>query len=101
MSPRVGGSDYLAGLLVLRVRLLMLRMAGRAGVNPNRVSFANTLAWLRWGDLSKDPKPLINPRRPGRLDPRAIKGRKKQFPYMLRPREQLRSQLRTRHCDTA
>ena len=45
--------ERLVFLLVYNlIRLLMLRAAWRQGVNVNRLSFADTLAWLRYGDLS-------------------------------------------------
>lgn len=82
------------------IRMVMLRAARRQGVNVHRLSFADTLAWLRHGDLGMCPDLKINPRRPGRLEPRVIKRQKKEFPYMTRPRAELKSQLRARHCDT-
>jgi len=83
------------------IRRVMLRAARRQGVNVNRLSFADTLAWLRYGDLSVCPELKINPLRPGRLEPRVIKRQKKEFPYMTRPRAELKAQLRAKHCDTA
>ena len=84
------------------IRVLMLRAARAQRVNVNRLSFADTLAWLRLGDLNAGvPALKINPRRPGRLEPRALKRQKKEFPYMKLPRSTLKSQLRARHCDTA
>jgi hypothetical protein len=70
-------------------------------VNVNRLSFADTLAWLRFGDISVLGNIKINPQRPGRLEPRVRKRPKKQFPYMTVPRAQLKAQLHARHCDTA
>ena len=46
--------------------------AARQGTTPDRVSFADALRWLLWAA----PTPcdlVINPRRPGRSEPRAIK----------------------------
>jgi hypothetical protein len=81
------------------IRVLMLRAAGRQGVNVNRLSFADTLAWLRLGDASSMPALKINPLREGRLEPRALKRPKKEFSYMTVPRSTLKAQLRARHCD--
>jgi hypothetical protein len=86
------------------IRRCMLRAARSQRVNINRLSFANTLAWLRHGDagdMTQIPRIKINPWRPGRLEPRVIKRAKKQFPYMTVPRAQLKAQLRATHCDTA
>lgn len=82
------------------IRLTMLREARRRNVKVNRLSFADTLAWLRHGDLHARPELIINPLRPGRLEPRVRKRAKKQFPYMTLPRAELKSQLRARYRDT-
>jgi hypothetical protein len=78
----------------------MLRAARRQGVNINRLSFADTLAWLRHGDPHASVELIINPLRPGRLEPRVRKRPKKQFPYMTVPRSALKSQLRARYRNT-
>jgi hypothetical protein len=82
------------------IRIVMLKAARAQGVNVNRLSFADTLAWLRHGDISTCPVLIVNPLRPGRLEPRALKRQKKEFPYMTSPRADLKAQLRARHCDT-
>jgi hypothetical protein len=82
------------------IRLIMLRAARRQGVNINRLSFADTLAWLRHGDRTACPDVKINPLRPGRLEPRVLKRAKKQFSYLTVPRVQLKSELRARYADT-
>lgn len=82
------------------IRLIMLRAAQRQRVNINRLSFADTLAWLRHSNLTCACALIVNPLRPGRLEPRVRKKPKKQFPYMTIPRAQLKSQLRARHRDT-
>lgn len=83
------------------IRLIMLRAARRQNVNVNRLSFADTLAWLRHGDITAQAEIKINPPRPGRLEPRVRKRAKKQYPYMTQPRATLKSQLRARHEDTS
>lgn len=82
------------------IRMIMLRCARRQKVNINRLSFADTLAWLRHGDAHAAVQIKINPLRPGRLEPRVRKRAKKQFPYMTQPRADLKSQLRAKHRDT-
>jgi hypothetical protein len=67
----------------------------------NRLSFADTLAWLRLGDTSVTVMPKINPLRPGRLEPRVIKRQKKEFPYMTATRAYIKAQLRAQYGDTA
>lgn len=83
------------------IRRVMLIAARSQRVNVNRLSFADTLAWLRFGDIAIISKIKVNPWRPGRLEPRVRKRPKKQFPYMTIPRAQLKAQLRATHCDTA
>ena len=87
-------------LVYNQLRRVMLQAARSQGVNVNRLSFADTLAWLRHGDISVLPRFKINPLRPGRLEPRVLKRAKKQYPYMVRPRAELKAQLRALHCDT-
>lgn len=82
------------------IRMIMLRMARRQCVNVNRLSFADTLAWIRLGDLRVPPELKINPLRPGRLEPRAIKRQRTEYQYMKVPRADLKAQLRAQHCDT-
>ncbi len=87
-------------LLYNLIRLLMLRAARRQRVNVSRLSFADTLAWLRFGDASAAPPALkVNPLREGRLEPRVLKRQKKEFPYMTARRAVLRAQLHAIHCD--
>jgi hypothetical protein len=93
--------ERLVFLLVYNlIRVLMLQAAQRQRVNVNRLSFADTLAWLRLGDLTLPTAVKINPLRPGRLEPRVIKRQKKEFPYMTSSRASLKAQLRARLCDT-
>jgi hypothetical protein len=81
------------------IRVAMLCAAGAQGVNANRLSFADTLAWLRHGDVSSLPALKVNPLREGRLEPRVLKRQKKEFPYMQRPRAELKAELRAKHGD--
>ena len=83
------------------IRVVMLRAANAQGVNVNRLSFADTLAWLRHGDIHELPTLIVNALRPGRLEPRVIKRQKKEFPYMTTPRATLKVQLHEMHRDTA
>jgi hypothetical protein len=87
-------------LVYNQLRRVMLQAARRQGVNVNRLSFADTLAWLRYGQISILPRIKMNPLRPGRLEPRALKRGRKLFPYLTRPRPELKAQLRAQHCDT-
>jgi hypothetical protein len=76
------------------VRLVMLRSAQQQGVKPDRISFIDTLRWLRskrWDDPIPDL--LINPHRPGRHQPRVIKRKKDRYSYMTKPRRELLANL--------
>jgi hypothetical protein len=96
------------------IRVLMRQAARVYDVDPQRLSFAGTrqrlLAWLpRWiatrgraphaqlltrllADIAADPLP----RRPDRHEPRAIKRRRKSFPYLVHPRHRAQ---KTAHYD--
>lgn len=76
------------------VRMTVLEAARRQGVPPERISFVDALRWLataRPGD--ELPELVVNPKRPGRVEPRVRKRRPKQFPLMKKPRALLREEL--------
>lgn len=83
------------------IRRCMLQAARTQHVNVNRLSFADTLAWLRHGDIASVPRIKINPERPGRLQPRLLKCSRDKFSYMTAPRPELLMQLRAIYRDTA
>jgi hypothetical protein len=76
------------------VRLLMLRAALRAHLDPNRLSFRSTVRLLSgftmisrtsegkdlWGRLLLQIGACVNPLRPGRKEPRAVKRRTTFYP---------------------
>jgi hypothetical protein len=74
--------------LVCRIQ----REAGRRqGVAPERISFVDALRWLRSARSGEElPRLVVNPERPGRVEPRVRKRRPKQYPLMRKPRETLR-----------
>jgi len=96
------------------IRILMRQAARRHDLDPQRLSFAGTrqrlLAFLsHWtrartgraqrdllatllADIAADPLP----HRPGRHEPRAIKRRRKSFPYLVHPRHRAQ---KTAHYD--
>jgi len=96
--------ERLVFLLVYNlIRLLLLQVARSQHVHVNRLSFADALAWLRFGALDAPPGPprlKVNPQRPGRLEPRVLKRQKKEFPYMTVPRSQLKAQLLATYINT-
>lgn len=77
------------------VHAVMAAAALRQGVTPDRVSFVDGVRAL----LSAEPgEPLpdlvVNPRRPGRHEPRVVKDRGDAYGWMTRPRAELRRALR-------
>jgi hypothetical protein len=74
------------------IRAAMLMAADHQGVDPNRISFIDTLRRLR--SLFQPPAkqgPIdlkVNPVRPGRYCPRVIKRRLKPYDLMNRPRKE-------------
>jgi len=79
------------------VRLVAVQASQRQRVRPHRISFVDALRWLQ---PAKPDAPLpdlvVNPVRIGRIEPRCIKRRRKQYDLMNRPRDELRKRLKTR-----
>ncbi len=74
------------------VRAAMALAAERQGVDPNRISFIDTLRRL-CSCCRRPPTPnpidlIVNPPRPGRWHPRVLKRRMKPYDLMTRPRDQ-------------
>jgi hypothetical protein len=79
------------------VRLVALKAARRQRVNPHRISFIDALRWLQPAKPDAPmPDLVVNPVRPGRIEPRCIKRRPKEYDRMNRPREELRKRLKKR-----
>lgn len=77
------------------IHLMMLEAAKRQGVEPDRISFIDTLRWLlsaRPGETM--PRLVVNPRRVDRHEPRVIKDRQDSYAWMTRPRAELRKTLK-------
>lgn len=91
------------------VRLLMLKAALLTDILPRQVSFKHTLQlWLAWSQLHTSPpddnqtdiqlfymigqKQVGN--RPGRVEPRALKRRPKPYALLVRPREEMRAEIK-------
>jgi hypothetical protein len=76
------------------VRLVMLEASRRQGVPPERISFVDALRWLCSSPPGTPlPELVVNPHRPGRVEPRCKKRRAKKHPYMIQPRRVLRQRL--------
>jgi hypothetical protein len=76
------------------VRLVMLKASQRQGVPVERISFVDAVRWLSSSPPGTAlPELIVNPHRPGRVEPRCQKRRAKKYPYMIQPRNVLRQRL--------
>ena len=76
------------------VRSVMVEAGRRLGVSPDRISFVDAWRWLSSAPPGTPlPNLIVNPKRPKRVEPRCQKRRAKKYPYMIRPRAELRKQL--------
>jgi hypothetical protein len=76
------------------VRMTMQEAARRQGVPAERISFVDALRWLATAKPGDElPELVVNPLRPGRVEPRVRKRRPKEFPVMKKPRAVLRQEL--------
>jgi hypothetical protein len=76
------------------VRAVMVEAVRQKNVPVWRLSFIDTLRWLRTTDsLPPLLRVLVNPDRPGRFQPRVRKRRPKQYPLMQKPRAHLKQRL--------
>ncbi len=75
------------------IRAVMVEAARRQGVEAERLSFADALRWLR--DTPDDATATIkvNPDRPGRAEPRAVKRRPKQYRRLVEPRAEWKKRV--------
>ena len=77
------------------VRSVTTESARAQGVAPERISVIDTIRRLigtkeEGGDVSEL---VVNPARPGRVEPRVVKRRPKQYSRMTEPRSELRKKL--------
>jgi hypothetical protein len=80
------------------VRVVMLAAAKRQGVALERISFIDALRWLSAARPGEPLPPLVvNPHRPGRVEPRAVKRRPKPYPLLTTPRREARKALMQQH----
>jgi hypothetical protein len=83
------------------VRVVMLEAARRQGREVERVSFVDALRWLvASGGVGELPALVVNPDRPGRLEPRVVKRRPKKFMWMTRTRAEWRKRLMAQSVPT-
>jgi hypothetical protein len=76
------------------VRLVMCRSATLQHTGVERISFVDALRWLGAPGTGVPLEALIvNPVRPHRAEPRVKKRWPKSFPFMIKPRQELRRQM--------
>jgi IS4 transposase len=77
------------------VRAVLVDASRRQGVAVRRLSFIDALRWLETARAGAGlPTIVVNPDRPGRVEPRVRKRRPKEYPVRKRPRAVLRAELR-------
>ncbi len=90
------------------IRLLMAQSALLADVLPRQLSFKHTVQlWLAWCQQSQTAATQVNEgilfaligqkiigKRPGRVEPRAVKRRPKPYPLLMKTREKARENIR-------
>ncbi len=94
-SPKMVETEILAYVLVYNlVQLVIHEAARRQGVAPDRISFIDTVRWILEAVPDETlPKLMVNPKRPGRFEPRVRKRRRNGFSFMTRPRPELKAMI--------
>jgi hypothetical protein len=76
------------------VRMVIWHSATLQHIAVERISFLDALRWLGAPSTGMPLGALIvNPTQPHRVEPRVKKRRPKSFPFMIKPRQELRQQL--------
>jgi DDE family transposase len=74
------------------VRAVTAAAGLRQKVEPDRISFIDALRWLRWAQPGAPiPDLIVNPLRPNRHEPRAIKDLQDTYRKLTRPRNEMRN----------
>lgn len=80
------------------VRSVMIESARVQGTDPDRVGLIDAVRWLIGSERGADVSVLVvNPSRRGRVEPRVVKRRPKQYFRMTKPRAVLRKELPKKH----
>jgi hypothetical protein len=80
------------------VRSVMVESARARGVALDRVGLIDAVRWLiGWEGGAEPPALVVNPSRRGRVEPRVVKRRPKQYMRLTKPRADLRKQLPMKH----
>lgn len=77
------------------VRAIMVQAGINQGVPPERISLIDVVRCLSLGQVNIESLPqfVVNPHRPGRHQPRAVKRRPKQYARLTHPRSQMRKAM--------
>jgi hypothetical protein len=76
------------------VRVIMRKAATQQGVTLERSSFVDAFRWLGAAPPRKPmPRLVVNPSRPDRVQPRAVKRRPKAYVRLTKPRDVARQAL--------
>jgi IS4 transposase len=76
------------------VRSVMTEWSRAHGVDPDRVGLVDAIRWLIGPEGGPEPvKLVVNPARRGRVEPRVVKRRPKQYVPLSKPRADLRKLL--------
>jgi len=75
------------------VRSVMGESARLQGVAPDRIGLVDTVRWLIGIEEGGLTVLVVNPTRRGRVEPRVVKRRPKQYMRMTKPRAELRKLL--------
>ena len=77
------------------VRAVMMEASRRQQVGVDRISFADALGWMRHARPGDElPDLVVNPYRPGRVEPRDVKRRPKEYDRLTKPRRELQKELK-------
>jgi hypothetical protein len=80
------------------VRSVIMESARSRGVDPDRIGLVDAVRWLIGSEGGPEPSGLVvNPSRRGRVEPRVVKRRPKQYMRMTKPRSELRKRLPMKH----
>ena len=76
------------------VRIVMLEAARNQGVEPDRISFIDSLRWLTTARPGEPlPALVVLPKRPNRIYAAVIKRRPKNYPWMSQTRAEFRKRV--------
>lgn len=94
-SPKMVETEILAYVLVYNlVQLVIHEAARRQAVVPDRISFIDTVRWITEAVPDETLTTLmVNPKRPGRFEPRVRKRRRNGYSVMTRPRSELKAMI--------